>query len=81
MGKGLSRKEIENTINQIVFGVDYKTDKRGEPIEQGKGSAAQPTQQSIDAYAKYCRHEDGFAENLKNMKAALAAYRTAQRER
>ncbi|MGB6658481.1 MAG: hypothetical protein WBE48_26430 [Xanthobacteraceae bacterium] len=54
MGKGLSRKEIENTINQIVFGVDYKTDKRGEPIEQGKGSAAQPTQQSIDAYAKYC---------------------------
>ncbi|MGA9009261.1 MAG: hypothetical protein WB495_20835 [Xanthobacteraceae bacterium] len=39
MGKRLSRKEAEHKINQIVFGVDYKTDKRGEPIEQGLGSA------------------------------------------
>jgi hypothetical protein len=69
MGKGLSRKEVENTINQIVFGVDYKTDKRGEPIEQGKGSAAQPTQREPPSCFSDFR------------RSRPRAYRTAQRER
>jgi hypothetical protein len=36
-----------------VFGVDVKHDKRGRPIEQGIGSAAQPSRNSIEAYKTF----------------------------
>lgn len=75
MEKGLSHKDAVHKVNQKVFGDNYKRDSRGHPIEQGVGSAAQPTQQSIDAYRRYCQHEPDYAEHLKKMEADLAAFR------
>ena len=37
---------------QQTFGQDYKVDAEGMSIEQGRGSKAQPTRSSIDAYIK-----------------------------
>ncbi len=37
---------------QQTFGQNYKTDADGQPIEHGRGSKAQPTRGSIDAYIK-----------------------------
>ena len=63
-----------------VFGEDFKRDANGIPIEQGKGSAAQPTQASVQAYAKYGKHEPQYTEHLAKMEAQLAAY-TAKQQR
>ena len=79
MEKGLSHKEAVHKVNQKVFGENYKRDARGRPIEEGVGSAAQPTQQSIDAYRRYCQHEPGYAEHLKKMEADLAAHRARKK--
>jgi hypothetical protein len=43
-----------------TFGFDHKTGRDGKPIEQGFGSALQPSSNSIDAYKKYCSHEPDF---------------------
>jgi hypothetical protein len=45
MEKGYSPDQAEHKIRQDVFGHDYKVDAKGNPIEQGKGSAAQQTLQ------------------------------------
>ncbi len=37
---------------QQTFGQDYKVDADGNAIEQGRGSKAQPSRTSIDAYIK-----------------------------
>lgn len=64
-----------------VFGHDHKKDKRGNPIEQGIGSAANQTANSLAAYRKYCNPENPkaadpdphYADNLKRMQAELEA--------
>jgi hypothetical protein len=56
-----------------VFGADHKKDKHGNPIEQGRGAAANMTSQSVEAYKKWGKDEPGYAENLKRMEAQLAA--------
>lgn len=69
-------KEAER---KAVFGHDSKV-RRGKPVEQGKGSYEQPTQNSIDAYIKTQTErrvggpEKGFEENLKKMRDRLAEY-------
>lgn len=74
-------KEAQEITNKNVFGADYKKDRKGTPIEQGLGSAAQPTQQSIEAYKKYHKDDPDFAENLKKMETALAEFRAKKKSR
>jgi hypothetical protein len=70
---------------QQTFGQDYKVDAEGNVIEQGRGSKAQPTRTSIDAYIKNQTErrgslgpEKGFQENLARMEADLEAYNASK---
>jgi hypothetical protein len=49
MEKGMEPAQADHRMKQEVFGHDYRTDAAGNPVEQGKGSAAQPTQQHLMA--------------------------------
>jgi hypothetical protein len=51
--KGLSEAQAKQRCAEDVFGVGFKTDSRGRPIEQGLGSAANPTDQHFRAMEKY----------------------------
>lgn len=61
-----------DAVDANVFGADAPKDRHGNRKEQGRGSAANMTQQSIDAYKKWGKGETDFAENLKRMEAQLA---------
>jgi hypothetical protein len=69
---------------QQTFGQDYKVDAEGLPVEQGRGSKAQPTRSSIDAYIKNQTErrqggpEKGYEETLAGMEADLAAYNASK---
>ena len=69
-----------DAVDANVFGADAPKDRHGNRTEQGRGSPVNMTQQSIDAYKRWCgpnkdrpEGEPGFAENLKKMEAQLAA--------
>jgi hypothetical protein len=67
-----------------VFGVEVKHDRNGNPIEQGIGSAAQPSRNSIEAYKTFQMSnkfgpEAGFDQKLAKMEADLAAYQAKQK--
>jgi hypothetical protein len=47
------RTEAEQQALTDVFGVGFKRDQHGRPIEQGIGSDSNITQQHIDAVRKY----------------------------
>ncbi len=69
-----------------VFGPDVKHDRKGDPIEQGIGSAAHPTRNSIEAYKAHqlgnkFGPEPAFQENLAKMEADLKAYEDKAAER
>jgi hypothetical protein len=64
---------------KTVFGQDHKIDRDGNPIEQGLGSAAQPTHNSVEAYRRWGRDEPDYAVNLSRMEKDLATYETKQR--
>jgi hypothetical protein len=49
---GMSHEQALEAEAESVFGVGYKRDKNGKPIETGIGSAAQPTPQHRAALAK-----------------------------
>jgi hypothetical protein len=73
-------QHIEQEYQQ-TFGQNYKTDADGNPIEQGRGSKAQPTRGSIYAYIKNQQErrgslgpEKGFQEIVDRMEAELAAF-------
>lgn len=51
MAKGMTQEAAEHKMRQDVFGHDYKTDAKGNPIETGKGSASQQTAQHLQAKA------------------------------
>jgi hypothetical protein len=73
-------REARDLTDKNVFGADHKRDRKGNPIEQGLGSHANPTQQSIEAYVKDQTQrrgggpEEGFEENLKAVRARLAEF-------
>jgi hypothetical protein len=50
--KGLSESEAEERVRQEVFGVGYKVDSNGNPIEQGRGSLFNPTEHHFAAIEK-----------------------------
>jgi hypothetical protein len=72
------RKEAKQIARQDVFGVDHKTDRNGNPIEQGVGSKGNQTAQSIEAYIKTQTErsangpEPGYEETLARMRKDLA---------
>lgn len=49
MEKGYSPEIAERKVAQDVFGHDFQTDAAGKPIERGKGSALQQTDQHLQA--------------------------------
>lgn len=50
--------EAEELVRKEVFGDNYQKDAAGNPIEQGKGSDKQPTQQHRDALARTIRQQE-----------------------
>jgi hypothetical protein len=88
------RKQIRREARRIaiadVFGVDHKTDKDGNPIEQGIGAAGNVTAQHVEAYIKEQTErrpngpEPGYEDHLARMRKQLAeceARRAAERAR
>lgn len=49
MAEGKTLEQAKHIMAEKVFGVNYSKDKDGNPVENGKGSALQPTQQHLDA--------------------------------
>lgn len=47
--KGYSPEAATHKVRQDVFGHDYKVDAKGNPIENGRGSAQQQTAQHTEA--------------------------------
>lgn len=69
---------LENE-EKAVFGHDVKHDRHGNPIEQGVGSASQPSRNSINAYKAHqfgnkFGPEPDYEENLKRMEAELKVH-------
>lgn len=65
-------------VEKNVFGFDHKKDEQGNPVEQGIGSAANQTANSINAYIKYAKYEPGYVKeeyekSLARMRAELTA--------
>jgi hypothetical protein len=63
MEKGMPADQAEHRMRQEVFGHDYKVDAKGNPIETGKGSAAQVTlhhKQALERIAN-ARRSVGFS--------------------
>jgi hypothetical protein len=52
MATGMTKADAEHILRQRTFGHDYKLDKRGNVIETGIGSAANPSSQHFDALSK-----------------------------
>ena len=63
---------------KAVFGHDVKHTRKGKPIEQGIGSKAHPTRNSVEAYREWRQKEPNYAENLARMEKELADYEAAQ---
>jgi hypothetical protein len=52
LNKGKTPAEAADIEAEIVFGVGFKRDAKGQPIETGKGSKAQQTSQHLAALQK-----------------------------
>jgi hypothetical protein len=72
-------------VQANVFGHDHKTNKHGDPIEQGHGAPGNQTANSVAAYVKYCgpgrdrAAEPGYEENLKRIQAEFAKCEEARK--
>jgi hypothetical protein len=64
-------KRWQQNIKNAAFGVGYKTDRSGKPIEQGIGSPGNMTQSSIDAYKKFHKDDPDFERELALMERQL----------
>jgi hypothetical protein len=67
VANGISKREAELEMAKRVFGEDVQFDRHGKPIEQGKGSLVQPTEQSFQALLKA---EGSAAEAAARARAA-----------
>lgn len=84
------RKEAKHRAREDVFGVGFKTDRNGVPIEQGIGSPGNGSIHDAEAFKKYCGPskdnpqgepgwEDVYKAKLKNAHET-AAKRAKQRQ-
>jgi hypothetical protein len=55
-----------------VFGHDHKTDRHGNPIEQGIGSENNVTANHVMAYEKWCKDEPDYERHLAKLRKQLA---------
>jgi hypothetical protein len=62
---------IQHAVDCNVFGHDHKKDRDGNPVEQGRGSAANPTRQSVEAYRKWGKDELEYERILARMEKQL----------
>lgn len=72
-----------DAVDANVFGADAPKDKDGHRLEQGIGSPGNQTENSIKAYVRYAKYEEGYdeakvAETVKRMRAELAATKKAR---
>ncbi len=80
LDRGTPLKEAKQKVAEDTFGVGFKRDRNGNPIEEGLGSLKQPTQQSIDAYIKEQTTrrmggpEPDFEKHLETMRQRLRDY-------
>lgn len=68
------REAYDDLQRRIVYGHNSKTDHDGNPIEQGLGSAAHPTLNSIEAYKRWHMKDPDFKETLEAMRARYAEH-------
>lgn len=74
MGEGKSLEQAQHIMRERVFGVNYSKDKEGQPVENGLGSALQPTKQHLDALKIALEREaHGVPASGLNQKDLIAA--------
>jgi hypothetical protein len=72
--------DAKRQVEIDTFGHGFQRDRQGRPLEQGIGSLAHPSQQSIDAYIKEQTErrpggpEAGYEEHLAKMRQNLSVY-------
>lgn len=80
IGKGMTPEAAKHRMNELVFGVGYKTDDKGKPLEHGLGSAVQPTSQHLEALRiateRKAQHSGGL--NMESIAAIVAMALKAQ---
>ena len=67
-------EQYRRALAQNVFGHDHKTDRHGEPIEQGIGSPSQPSANSVNAFKRFCKDEPNYERDLARLEKDLAAH-------
>jgi len=75
-------RDAERLVERDTFGEGFQRDRNGRPIEQGRGSDANMTAESVAAYERWCRDEPNFVETLAKKRKLLAeaeARRAAER--
>ena len=60
-------------VEANVFGEGSRRDAKGNPVEQGRGSADNQTSQSVEAYRKWGKDEPDYERTLARMEKQLAA--------
>jgi hypothetical protein len=50
--EGMTPEEAKREMDRRVFGFNVTYDRSGRPVERGRGSAAQPTEQHLAALEK-----------------------------
>lgn len=73
------RAAYDELQRKIVYGHDSKVDDEGNPVEQGIGSAQQPTLNSIEAYKRWHKDDSDFKDSLARMEAAYAEFIAARK--
>lgn len=76
----------QEACEKQVFGHDVRHDRHGEPIEQGKGSASQPSRNSLEAYkanqlGRKTAPDPDFKEQCQRMEDEIKAFEAKQSER
>jgi hypothetical protein len=72
-------KRHRQAMEKVVYGDGAPKDAKGAFIEQGIGSAAQPSRNSVEAYRKNGKEEAGYEKNLAKMERDLADFQARRR--
>lgn len=74
VAKGMTPEAAKHKMNEYVFGVGYKKDDNGKPIENGLGSPLNPTSQHLEALRiateRKAQHSGGL--NMESIAAIVA---------
>lgn len=70
LAEGKSDDDAKRIMDERVFGKNVTYDKKGAPVERGKGSALQPTSHHVEALRKA---EEAKAIRMPNNADVIAA--------